>query len=147
MGPRKTPFCRFERLTKHNEQFIVDALRAAGVLSIALVAEEGALWLGMSRYPLFPFQMGLTSGLALALYPSVLSDKDRVSALVSYAKRLDCLRNVVLGDPAYYKRFGFKPESGFVLPDVPLEYFLAISYGRSLPRGVVTYHDAFSARR
>jgi hypothetical protein len=70
--------------------------RAAGVLSIALVAEEGALWLGMSRYPLFPFQMGLTSGLALALYPSVLSDKDRVSALVSYAKRLDCLRNVVL---------------------------------------------------
>jgi predicted N-acetyltransferase YhbS len=32
--------------TNHNEQFIVDALRAAGVLSISLVAEEGGTVVG-----------------------------------------------------------------------------------------------------
>lgn len=53
---------------------------------------------------------------------------------------------VVLGEPAYYSRFEFKSESGLVLPDVPAEYFQALSFGSSLPSGVVTYHAAFSAR-
>lgn len=35
-------------------------------------------------------------------------------------------------------------ESGLVLPDVPPEYFQAIPSRASLPRGVVTYHAAFS---
>jgi predicted N-acetyltransferase YhbS len=30
------------------------------------------------------------------------------------------------------------------LPDVPPEYFQALPFGASLPRGVVTYHEAFS---
>ena len=34
--------------------------------------------------------------------------------------------------------------AGLVLPDVPPEYFLALPLGRSLPRGVVTYHAAFT---
>jgi putative acetyltransferase len=48
---------------------------------------------------------------------------------------------VLLGDPAYYSRFGFKPESGLVLPDVPPEYFQALPFGASLLCGVVTYHE------
>jgi putative acetyltransferase len=51
---------------------------------------------------------------------------------------------VLLGDPAYYSRFGFKPESGLVLPDVPPEYFQAIAFGASLPCGIVAYHEAFN---
>ena len=53
---------------------------------------------------------------------------------------------VLVGDPLYYSRFGFKPESGLVLPDVPPEYFQALPFDPSLPRGVVTFHEAFSAR-
>jgi len=53
---------------------------------------------------------------------------------------------VLLGDPAYYSRFGFKAEPELVLPDVPPEYFQALAFGSSLPRGVVAYHAAFSAR-
>jgi len=52
---------------------------------------------------------------------------------------------VVLGDPAYYSRFGFKPEAGLVFPNAPLEYFQALSFGPTLPRGTVTYHAAFGA--
>ena len=51
---------------------------------------------------------------------------------------------VLVGDPAYYSRFGFTPEPGLVLPDVPQDYFQALPFGASLPRGVVTFHEAFS---
>lgn len=53
---------------------------------------------------------------------------------------------VVLGDPAFYSRFGFLPESCLVLPDVPPEYFQAIQFSGLLPSGKVTYHEAFNAK-
>jgi putative acetyltransferase len=52
---------------------------------------------------------------------------------------------VLLGDPAYYRRFGFKPEPGLVLPEVPPQYFQALSFGPSMPQGVVAYHESFDA--
>lgn len=52
---------------------------------------------------------------------------------------------VVLGDPSYYQRFGFRNEPGLVLPGIPPEYFMAISLGGPLPGGVVAYHPAFEA--
>lgn len=53
---------------------------------------------------------------------------------------------VVLGDPVYYSRFGFKPGANLVLPGIPAEYFLMLPLGKSLPSGVVTYHAAFNAQ-
>lgn len=47
---------------------------------------------------------------------------------------------VVLGEPGYYGRFGFRAEPGLVLADVPPEYFQAVSLGSA------TYDAAFSAR-
>jgi putative acetyltransferase len=53
---------------------------------------------------------------------------------------------VVLGEPGYYGRFGFRVDPNLVLPDTPPEYFQVISFGSSQPRGVVAYHDAFNAK-
>ncbi|MCM2252120.1 MAG: N-acetyltransferase, partial [Ramlibacter sp.] len=53
---------------------------------------------------------------------------------------------LLVGDPSYYARFGFKPEPRLVLPDVPARYFQALPLGPSLPRGVVTFHEAFGAQ-
>ena len=50
---------------------------------------------------------------------------------------------VVLGDPSYYSRFGFKLEPSLVLPGVPSEYFQAIAFDGSLPSGIVSYHESF----
>ena len=55
----------------------------------------------------------------------------------------DC---VLLGDPIYYHRFGFKPQPDLVLPNVPPEYFQAISFCGNFPAGTVTYHEAFNAK-
>jgi predicted N-acetyltransferase YhbS len=53
---------------------------------------------------------------------------------------------VVLGEPAYYSRFGFRLEPRLVFPAAPAEYFQAISFGGPMPSGVVSYHKAFEAR-
>jgi predicted N-acetyltransferase YhbS len=52
---------------------------------------------------------------------------------------------VVLGDPAYYSRFGFAPAPGLTLADVPPEYFQQITFEGPTPQGAVTYHPAFTA--
>lgn len=54
---------------------------------------------------------------------------------------------VVLGEPAYYGRFGFRAEPTLVLPDVPPEYFQAVAFGGEIPTGAVSYHEAFEARK
>lgn len=54
---------------------------------------------------------------------------------------------VVLGGPAYYKRFGFKAEPGLRLEAVPPQYFMAQASGSGLPRATVTHHPAFNPAR
>jgi putative acetyltransferase len=53
---------------------------------------------------------------------------------------------VVLGEPEYCSRFGFQADPNLILPDVPPEYFQAISLDSSRPHGTVSYHQAFNAR-
>jgi putative acetyltransferase len=50
---------------------------------------------------------------------------------------------VLLGEPEYYKRFGFRNIKEIVLANVPPEYFMAFPFGTSQVCGVITYHEAF----
>jgi len=52
---------------------------------------------------------------------------------------------VLLGDPAYYARFGFVEAAPLVLPEVPPEYFQALTFTEGVPAGIVRYHPAFEA--
>jgi len=52
----------------------------------------------------------------------------------------------VLGEPAFYSRFGFEVDRNLILPGAPPEYFQAISFGSAHPRGTVSYPSAFDAR-
>ncbi|MCS6474456.1 N-acetyltransferase, partial [Burkholderia thailandensis] len=60
-------------------------------------------------------------------------------------RRLGARGCVVLGDPAYYARFGFVPSGDLVFMDAPPEYFLALAFDEAAPRpsGTVRYHDVF----
>ena len=138
--------------TEHAEQFIVNALRKSDQLSISLVAEQGgaiighvavspvsistgvANWYGLGPISVAPGHQGLGVGTRLM---------DRALAEL---RRLGASGCVVLGDPSYYSRFGFKAEPTLLLPGVPEEYFLAIVFNGSPPSGKVSYHDAFSAK-
>lgn len=52
---------------------------------------------------------------------------------------------VLLGDPAYYQRFGFHACPELVLPGVPAAYFQTLNLADSRPEGTVSYHKAFDA--
>jgi putative acetyltransferase len=135
--------------TGHNEQFIVSALRQAGQLAVSLVAvAEGDV---IGHVAISPVSISDGTPGWCGLGPiSVLPPYQRrgVGArLMREALRI--LREkgaagcVVLGDPAYYGRFGFLADPALVLPGVPPEYFQALRFGSFGPRGVVSYHAAF----
>jgi putative acetyltransferase len=135
----------------HTEHLIVDALRQAGALSLSLVAEtsddiighvavspvtisRGAKgWFGLGPLSVLPAYQGHGIGSLL------------VQEALSVLRQRAAAGCVVLGEPSFYSRFGFKREADLVLPGVPPEYFQAICLYGAVPRGDVRYHDAFNA--
>ena len=57
--------------------------------------------------------------------------------------RLSAAGCVLLGDPAYYRRFGFSARPGLVLPGVPPEYFMRVAFSPVYGEGTVSYHPGF----
>jgi putative acetyltransferase len=51
----------------------------------------------------------------------------------------------LVGHPDYYRKFGFKNISGFVLEGVPREVFFALSFDGRYPQGTVAFHEGFKA--
>lgn len=137
--------------TDHNEHCIVAALRSAQALSISLVAEVDAAVVG--HIAVSPVSIAGDSagwfGLGPVSVVPALQGKCIGSKLVRQAlgmlKEQGASGCVVLGDPLYYTRFGFRNEACLVLPGVPPEYFMAMSFGPAVPAGVVSYHPAFTA--
>ena len=137
--------------TSHTEQHIVNALRRAGALTISLVAElDGLLvghvalspvsisdgsvhWFGLGPISVLPAHQGHGVGSAL------------MAAALDTLREQDAQGCVLLGDPGYYSRFGFRATPDLVLPGAPPEYFQALHLGTTTPRGSVTYHPAFEA--
>ena len=135
----------------HTEQFIVDALREAGVLSISLVAEDQGILVGHVAISPVSISDGAAGWYGLGPI-SVAPERQRQGIgsrlMVEVLQRLrkkGASGCVLVGDPAFYGRFGFKPEERLDLPGVSPEYFLVISFSRSLPQGTVTFHEAFDA--
>lgn len=137
--------------TDHTEQFIVDALRKAGVLSISLVAENEQGLVGHVAISPVSISDGANGWYGLgpiSVLPNMQS-KGVGSQLMQQAlvelKKLGAHGCVLLGDPNYYQRFGFQVVAGLQLEGVPPEYFQALSFNSQFPQGLVTYHGAFSA--
>jgi putative acetyltransferase len=139
--------------SSHTEQFIVNALRQAGVLSLSLVAEDNGEIVG--HVAISPISISDGSRGWYILGPiSVVPDRQGLGigsqlvkqALAELLCKLEAAGCVLVGNPNYYGRFGFKSEPSLVLPDVPPEYFQAISFGTEVPAGIITYHEAFNAQ-
>ena len=139
----------------HTEQFIIEALREAGALSVSLVADRDGEVMGYVAVSPVEITVDGAPGVHgwFGLGPiSVHPDVQRrgvgirlMHAAIDELRRLDAAGCVLLGDSAYYRRFGFRSVRGLVLPDVPPEYFQALTLRGEPPKGVVRYHDAFGA--
>ena len=143
---------RNEEYSSHTEHFIVNALRRTGQLSISLVAAEHDEILGHVAISPVSISSGVTGWYGLGPI-SVRPDRQGkgigsalMKAALEQLRHLGAAGCVVLGDPGYYGRFGFKAHPGLELPGVPPEYFQALSFTGELPVGVVKYAAAFDAR-
>jgi len=141
------------------EACLVDVLRAAGALTISLVAEQGGAVVGHIAFS--PVEIvgvrGSTKGLALAPV-AVMPGHQRggigsqlIEAGLAEARRQGWELVIVLGHHDFYPRFGFvaaKPH-GILCPfEVPDEAFMVLALQPdvlSKYQGVVKYHTAFSA--
>lgn len=136
------------------EARLVDLLRAAGRLRVSLVAEVGGVIVGHVAFsPVTAASTATAAGLAPIAV--IESHRRRGIGAELVRKGLDACREagvgwvVVLGEPAYYARFGFRAASDFGLRD---DYgggvaFQAVELVRgALPvgTGLVRYAEEFA---
>lgn len=137
--------------TSHTEQRIVDALRGARKLAISLVAETGGSVVGHVAISRVFISDGASGWFGLGPISVMPEHQRRGVGSQLMRKALHLLRErgasgcVVLGEPEYYGRFGFKADPHLVLRGVRPEYFQALSFDSTRPKGIVTYHEAFNA--
>ncbi len=141
---------RSARVSSGTEAAIVDGLRIAGALTLSLVAVEDGDelvgyvafspvkidgrhdgWFGMGPVAVWPEQQRGGVGSKL------------VRAGLERLREMGARGVVVLGDPAYYGRFGFRARDGLRYPGAPASHFMALSFGDAVPSGTVEYHPAF----
>lgn len=136
--------------SRQTEAAIVDALRRSGDLTVSLVAAEAGEVIG--HVALSPVTIGGRTLGWFGLGPvAVRPDRQRRgvgSALIREALQRLASEGaqgcVLLGEPAYYRRFGFRAYPGLHLANVPPDHFLALPFGAAMPSGEVRYSAAFA---
>ncbi|KFI30992.1 GCN5 family acetyltransferase [Haematobacter missouriensis] len=135
-----------------NEARIVRDLRADGVLLSSLVAEDrtpetgggiighlvfspvtmanGSVWLGLGPISVRPDLQ--RKGIGTALIRAAFARLDE-----------DAAGYVVVGDAAYYGRFGFVEAPQVTVPGIPPEHVLVRAIWTPPPKGRALYHPAF----
>lgn len=139
-----------QRYSQQTEHLIVEALRAAGALEISLVADaDGDVvghiafsratigdapgdWYLLGPVAVLPACQGRGIGRAL------------IEAGVDELRSRGASGCVLVGDPAFYRRFGFDSTPALTWPGVPDENVLCLPLAAEAPAGEIAYHPAFS---
>jgi putative acetyltransferase len=137
--------------SNQTEHFIVKALRSADALTVSLVAEAAGSVIG--HVAVSPVQVASKFrgwfGLGPVSVAAALQRKGVGSSLVRAAlselQANGAAGCVLLGNPAFYRRFGFLQNPRLVLPGVPPEHFMCLAWLSPAPFGEVSYHGAFNA--
>jgi putative acetyltransferase len=135
--------------SNQSEGWIVKRLRAGNDLTLSLVADENGRVAGYIAFS--PVQIDGASAGWHGLGPvAVRPERKRQgigSALIRAGlERLRALGSngcVVLGEPEFYKRFGFRTDPRLRLDGVPPELFLVLPFHDVIPAGRVDYDPAF----
>ena len=143
----------FETLpvSNHTEQFIIKALRKANALTISLVAETEGKVVGHIAFSPVAISDGSPDWYGLgpiSVLPELQKQgigKALMREGLSLLRSLGAKGCVLVGDPGYYERFGFRSPTDMVVDGVPQQYFLALPFGESKAHGGVAFHEAFSA--
>lgn len=135
---------------KPTEHLIINSLRENGALTLSLVAEDVSGIVGHIAFS--PVNINGEASNWYGLAPVSVSVERQGEGIGSkliregmeQLKALGADGLVLLGEPQYYGRFGFKSAPDLTLPGVPAEYFIVHLFGSNVPSGDVSYHPSFS---
>ena len=139
-------------ISNHSEQFIINSLRAADALTISLVAEISGRVVGHIAFSPVTISdgsigwYGLGPVSVLPEYQKQGIGKSLINKGLSMLKALDGQGCTLVGDPNYYKRFGFRNIPDLVHEGIPQEVFLVLPFGERIPKGIVVFHEGFLAK-
>lgn len=137
--------------SRHTEQFIVNALRKAGALTISLVAEREGVVVGHVGFSPVAISDGTPDWFGLgpvSVWPALQRQgigKALINEALALLKGRGARGCALVGDPAYYARFGFRRIPGLIHEGVPEEVFLALPFSADVPQGRVDFHQGFWA--
>jgi putative acetyltransferase len=137
--------------SNQTEAGIVTRLRTADALALSLVALEHGTIIGHVAFS--PVEVGGEATGWFGLGPvSVRPDRQRQgvgTALISQGlaelKASGAGGCVVLGEPSFYRRFGFATDPAMRYEEAPAEFFMGLAFRDEVPAGRVRYHPAFDA--
>ncbi|MBL8582968.1 MAG: N-acetyltransferase [Rhizobiaceae bacterium] len=129
------------------EASIVEALRAGRALSLSLVAEEEGAVVGYLAAS--PARVDDQGGWGLIGPLAVLPSRHREG--IGAALMTEALRRLretgrgaaLVGNPAYYGRFGFRAFHDLRVAGCPPEVVLALPFDGVAPAGELIHHPAF----
>lgn len=133
-----------------DEQDVIDRLRATGGLALSLVAEQGGAVVGQVTFSPAAAPGGVDGWFTLgpvSVEPAI--QKQEIGARLIRAG-LDRLRSqgaagcILLGNPAYYSRFGFCVAAQYAPAEDHSEFFQMLSFAGPVPDGRFGYHAAFA---
>jgi len=138
-------------VSNQTEQFIIKALRAANALTISLVAEIDGRVVGHIAFAPVTISDGSLNWYGLGPV-SVLPEyqkkgigKSLIQKGLSLLKGIGGQGCILVGDPNYYKRFGFRNIPDLIHEGIPQEVFLALPFNENKPKGIVVFNKAFLA--
>lgn len=132
------------------EHLIVEGLRADDHLTVSLVAEVDGKVVGQIAFS--PVKIGGKDDGWLALGPVAVLPAFRArgigQALVNEGMKairdLGAQGCVLVGEAAFYNRFGFRHDPALRMEGVPPEVLLCLPMSDEMPEGDVAHHPAFS---
>jgi putative acetyltransferase len=139
-------------ISNHTEQFIINALRDANALTISLVAEVDGKVVGHIAFSPISISddslnwYGLGPISVLPEYQKQGIGKSLILKGLSLLKDMGGRGCALVGDPNYYKRFGFRNIPELIHEGIPQEVFLVLPFEKKIPHGSVEFHKGFWAK-
>ncbi len=133
------------------EAQIIDRLRGDNALALTLVAVDHGRVVGYVAASQAQIGAHDRWGLIgpLAVLPSRHGQGIGSTLMAETIRRLRATFHgaVLVGDPRYYGRFGFKAYPGLGVGAIPLEFVQALPFDVAEPRGEVIHHPAFGLKQ
>ena len=139
-------------ISNKTEQFIIKALRRANALSVSLVAEVEDTVIGHIAFSPIVISDGSTDWYTLGpISVKPAFQKNGVGGAliekgISMVKKTGGRGCLLVGDPKYYSRYGFKTDSRLSIDGVPPDVLLVQPFFEPVPEGKVQLHEGFWSR-